>query len=105
MQLSQFHFCLHYLLGSTLKGENLLLEEQILSIKSRSILVGFLWPAMQTESYWFSFFECGGNHEGAPVHLKRNLLFEKRKCYQGSKFFSLLSRETNKAIVVHLKSI
>ena len=32
---SNFHFCLLFQWGSTLKGKNLLLEEQILSFKSR----------------------------------------------------------------------
>ena len=52
-----FHFCVPSNVGSTIKGKNLLQEEQILSFKSRPLLKGFCFPEKQARSQKLSPIE------------------------------------------------
>ena len=64
-QLSHFHFCFPCQCGSTLKEKNLLLLEQILSVKSRSILERLHHAGKQRESLVSCFpllFSLGEKH-------------------------------------------
>ena len=56
---------------STLKGKNLLLKEQILSLRVDSILVGFLCPEMQTGSHE-SRFPLKNGGKNMEVNLRVN---------------------------------
>ena len=68
---SYFVFVLHG--GSTLKGKNLLLVEQILSFKSRSPFGRALSTKQTANQELFPFAIMVENHWGVPIHLKNGL--------------------------------
>ena len=74
-QLCHFLFCLSTQFGSTLKGKNLLLREQILFFKSRAdFRKAFLLKEANRKSQMLSpFIKMVEKHGGVPIHHKKLL--------------------------------